>query len=110
MAARLVTTDHLRRLATVDKRSLFASATALIDSDEGIIQVPFRVVAETLAGRTKLTYCRLLYTREQFIEDGVIVGVKPRLIDGGDLDARLAVIADGLNEAITDEPAKEAGQ
>jgi hypothetical protein len=55
-------------------------------------------VSATFDGRTKLLYCRVLYNRGSFIEDGVIIGPKPRLTDGGDLDARLATIADGLND------------
>lgn len=93
-----VTADHLRRLATVDKRSLFADATALIDTEDGITQVPFRVVADVLDGNSRLRSCRLLYDRSQFIEDGVIAGAHPKTVDGGSLDARLAVLADGIND------------
>src|SRR5262245_42206238 len=93
-----VTAEHLRRLATVDKRSLFAGATTLIDTEEGVIQVPWCVVAKTLEGRTKLACCRLLYDRSQFIEDGVIIGASPRTLDGRDLDGWLAELATGINE------------
>ena len=93
-----VSADHLRRLATVDRRSLFADATTLIDTEDGVLQVPFRVVEAALDGRSKLTSCRLLYDRSQFIEDGVIAGKRPRTVDGGDLGARLGVIADGIND------------
>ena len=93
-----VTADHLRRLATVDKRSLFADATTLIDTEDGVLQVPFRVVEAALDGRSKLTSCRLLYDRSQFIEDGVRVGTRPRTVDGSDLDVRLGILADGINE------------
>jgi hypothetical protein len=88
----------LLRLATIDRSSLFAGADTLIDSDEGIIAVPFRVVEETLNNRTRLNLCRLLYSRSQFIEDGIAVGRTPRTIDGRDLGGRLAEIANGLNE------------
>lgn len=98
MTAHAVTAEHLRRLATIDKSSLFAGADTLIDCDEGIIAVPFRVVEETLNGRTRLTRCRLLYSRSQFTEDGITAGKEPRTIDGSDLDARLAEIAEGVNE------------
>jgi len=97
MTVHTVTPEHLRRLATVDKSSLFAGADTLIDSDEGIIAVPFRVVEEALNGRTRLRLCRLLYSRSQFIEDGIVVGREPRAL-AGDLEERLAVIAEGLNE------------
>lgn len=92
-----VTVEHLRRLATVDKRSLFADATTLIDTEDGVLQVPFRVVEAALDGRSKLACCRLLYDRSQFIEDGVIAGARPRAVDGGDFEVRLGVIADGVN-------------
>lgn len=98
MTVHTVTAEHLRRLATVDKSSLFSGADTLIDSGEGIIAAPFKVVAETLNGSTKLTLCRLLYSRSQFIEDGIAVGGYPCTIDGRDLDRLLAVIAAGLNE------------
>lgn len=55
--AHLVTADHLRRLATVDRRSLFAGADALIDAGDEIIRVPFSVVAAALEGRTRLACC-----------------------------------------------------
>ena len=93
-----VTAEHLRRLATVDKSSMFRDAGTLIDTEEGVTQVPFRVVEATLDGRTKLTHCRLLYDRSQFIEDGVVAGARPKTIDGSDLDVKLAVIAAGLND------------
>lgn len=99
MTKHLVTVDHLRRLATVDRSSLFRDASALIDTDEGIMQVPASVPQAVLAGRSNLTSCRLLYDRTLFIEDGVVIGKTPKTVDGGDLDARLAVIADGINDA-----------
>lgn len=102
MAARAVrhevTPDDLRTLATVDTRSLFRDATALIDSDEGIIQVPLRVVEAALAGQSRLQTCRLLYTRSQFQDDGIITGKVPRTMDPGrSLDERLADITEGIN-------------
>ena len=93
-----VTAEHLRRLATVDKSSMFRDAGTLIDTEEGVTQVPFRVVEATLDGQTTLAYCRLLYDRRQFIEDGVVAGARPRTVDGSDLDARLGVLADGIND------------
>ena len=105
-----VTVAHLRRLATVDKSSLFAGAGTLIDTEEGVLQVPFRVVADALDGSSKLTSCRLLYDRTEFADDGVIVGAKPRTADGSDLGARLAVIAAGLNEHDPDTSTKEQDQ
>jgi hypothetical protein len=93
-----VTVEDLRHLATIDKRSLFADADTLIDTEDGITQVPFRVVEAVLDGRSKLASCRLLYHRSQFIEDGVITGASPKAADGHDLDARLTVLADGINE------------
>jgi len=98
----VVTVEHLRRLATVDKSSLFADATALIETEEGITRVPFRDVVAALEGRSKLACCRLLYDRSQFIDDGIVMGANPKTIDGSDLTARLAVIADGLNEILAD--------
>ena len=92
-----VTAADLRAPATTDRRSLLRDAGTLIDCDEGIIRVPFRVVEETLGGRGRLTLRRLLYAREWFIDDGVLIGKTPRTADGGSLDERLAVIADGLN-------------
>ena len=51
-----VTAEHLRRLATVDKSSMFRDAGTLIDTEEGVTQVPFRVVEATLtAGRNSPT-------------------------------------------------------
>ena len=97
-----VTADHLRRLATVDKRSLFADATTLIDTEDGVLQVPFRVVEAALDGRSKLACCRLLYDRSQLIEDGVLAGTRPRTVDGGDLGVRLGVIANGINDDTPD--------
>ena len=55
-----VTVEHLRRLATIDRTSLLRDADTLIDSDEGIIAVPFGVVADALNGQSRLTLCRLL--------------------------------------------------
>jgi hypothetical protein len=98
-----VTAADLRALATTDRRSLLRDADTLIDCDEGIIRVPFRVVEETLAGRGRLTLCRLLYAREWFIDDGVLIGKTPRTTDGSSLDERLAVIADGLNAPVSQE-------
>lgn len=100
-----VTAEDLRALAAIDRRSLFRDADTLIDSDEGIIRVPFRVVEETLAGRGRLTLCRLLYAREHFIEDGIVIGKTLRTIDGSSLDERLTVIAIGLNAP--EDPAGE---
>ncbi len=65
---REVTAQDLRALAVTDRTSLLRDADTLIDSHEGITSVPFRVVTETLAGRARLTLCRLLYTRERFVE------------------------------------------
>ena len=93
-----VTAEHLRRLATVDKGSMFRDAGTLIDTEEGVTQVPFRVVEATLSGQTTLAHCRLLYDRRQFIEDGVVAGARPKTIDGSDLDAKLAMIAACLND------------
>lgn len=99
IAKHLVTVDQLRRLATVDRSSMFRDAGTLIDTEDGIMQVPMTVPQAVLDGRSKLTYCRLLYDRTQFIEDSVITGKTPKTVDGGDLDARLSVIADGINDA-----------
>ena len=71
-----VTADHLRRLATVDPDSMFRDADTLVLSDEGLTLVPFRVVSETLAGRTKFVH-RLLCTRGELRESGVEVGRRP---------------------------------
>jgi hypothetical protein len=90
----LVTVEHLRRLATVDRHSLLAGAAALIDTGDEISRVPFGVVTAALEGRTRLTCCRLLYTRGQFLDDGVAIGATPKTTDGSDLDARLAAMAD----------------
>jgi hypothetical protein len=102
-----VTVDDLRRLATVNRDSLFRDAGTLIDTEEGILAVPFRVVSDALIGQSRLQVCRLLYSRIQFIDDGVLTGAKPRTIDGSDLDVRLAVIADGINGTI---PPESGGQ
>ena len=40
----LVTIDHLRRLAMVNRSSLFADAMALIDTGDEITRVPFSEV------------------------------------------------------------------
>jgi hypothetical protein len=93
-----VTVEALRALATVDRKSLFRDATALVDCDEGVIAVPWKTVSAVLAGETRFTRFRLLYDRSTFAEDGVITGRAPRTIDRSDLDARLAVIADGIND------------
>lgn len=93
-----VTLEDLRDLATDDSRSLFRDATALIDSDQGILRVPLRVVEETLAGRSRLKTCRLLYLRGMFIDDGILAGRTPRTVDGRSLDERLADLAQGLND------------
>jgi len=92
-----VTIQHLRRLATTDKASLFADCGTLIDTEDGILAVPFRVVADALNGNSKLKSCRLLYDRTTFTEDGVVIGAEPVAADGSDLDERLAVIAAGIN-------------
>ena len=106
-----VTAEHLRRLATVDPQSMFRDADTLVLSDEGLTLVPFRVVSETLAGRTKFVH-RLLFTRGELTESGVVVGQRPRTMDGGDLDAKLAALAAELNDALaaSDEPAKGAAK
>jgi len=105
-----VTAEHLRRLATVDPKSMFRDADTLVLSDEGLTLVPFRVVSETLAGRTRFVH-RLLCTRGELTEMGIVVGRRPRTMDGSDLDARLAELAAELNESLTSgEPAKEAGR
>ena len=102
-----VTVEHLRRLATVDPDSMFRDADTLVLSDDGLTLVPFRVVSETLAGRTRFVH-RLLFTRSDLTEGGVVVGRHPRTMDGGDLDALLAVLAAELNDALADtDPAKE---
>lgn len=102
-----VTVEHLRWLATVDPQSMFRDADTLVLSDEGLTLVPFRVVSETLAGRTRFVH-RLLFTRSELRENGVVVGRHPRTMDGTDLDARLTVLAAELNDALTDtEPAEE---
>jgi hypothetical protein len=98
-----VTADHLRRLATVDRHSLFRDADTLIDSDEGVIAVPFKVVTDALAGNSRLKSCRLLYSRTCFIEDGIVIGGKPKTVDSSDdLDERLAEIAAGLNSPVAE--------
>jgi hypothetical protein len=102
-----VTVEHLRRLATIDKTSLFADAGTLIDTEEGVLHVPFRVVADALSGDSKLRSCRLLYDRSEFADDGVITGKTPKTVDGSDLDAALIVIADGLNDHDPDTTPKE---
>lgn len=94
----LVTVEHLRMLATLDRNSLFADAAALIDAGDEIIRVSFSVVTAALEGRTRLPCCRLLYARGQFIDDGVVTGATPKTTDGSDLGTRLAAIAAGLNE------------
>ncbi len=106
----LVTAGQLRRLATIDRRSLLADADALIDAGDGIITVPFSVVTAALEGRARLACCRLLYARGQFLDDGVITGATPRTTDGTDLDTRLAAIANGLNEILADTRTQAAGQ
>lgn len=100
----VVTAGDLRRLATLDEASLFRDADTLIDCGEGVIRVPLKVVEETLSGRTKFTSCRLLYSRGQFGDDGVVVGKKPRTSNGCDLDARLADLAAGINDCIAPGP------
>jgi hypothetical protein len=105
----LVTADNLRRLATVDRKSLFAGADALIDAGDEITRVPFSVVTAALEGRSSLACCRLLYARGQFLDDGVVIGATPRTADGTDLGARLAAIAGGLNEILADSRAQAAG-
>jgi hypothetical protein len=97
-----MTTGDLRRLATVDPGSLFRDADSLADTSEGIMIVPWRIVTATMEGRTRFTSFRLLYTRDQFTDDGVIIGKKPRTTDGIDLDDRLAVIAAGINASASD--------
>jgi hypothetical protein len=106
----LVTAEHLKRLATVDRKSLFAAADALIDAGDEITRVPFSIVTAALEGRTKLACCRLLYARGQFLDDGVVIGATPRTTDGTDLGTRLTAIADGLNEILADSRAQTAGQ
>jgi hypothetical protein len=96
-----VTVEHLRRLATVDPRSLFRDADTLVDSDEGITIVPFRLVTEALEGRGGFVH-RLLYHRSALAENGIQAGAHPRTLDGSDLDERLAGIAAGINEALAD--------
>lgn len=106
-----VAAEDLRRLATIDKHSLFRDATALVDTEDGIEQVTWNVVAAVLEGKSTLRYCRLLYSREQFTEDGVITGAKPRSADKNiSLDERLTSIASGINSGLpgshhTDEEA-----
>ncbi len=103
-----VTTAHLLRLATVDKRSLFRNATALVDTEDGIMQVPWHVVIAALEGRSKLRRCALLYMRDTFADDGIIAGATPKTADGSDLAARLAGIAAGLNAALAGGTEREA--
>lgn len=93
-----VTIEHLRHLATTRRNSLFADCGTLVDTEDGIIAVPFRVVSAALTGTSKLASCRLLYDRSTFIDDGVIIGAQPKTVDGSDLNARLAAIADGIND------------
>jgi hypothetical protein len=107
MADVTVTADHLRRLATVDPDSMFRDADTLVLSDEGLTLVPFRVVSETLAGRTRFVH-RLLCTRGELAEMGVVAGRRPRTMDGSDLDARLVVLAAELNELLAVEPEEAA--
>lgn len=104
MSTPTVTVEHLRQLATVDPKSLFRDADTLVLSDEGLTLVPFRVVSETVAGRTKFVH-RMLCTRSELRESGVEVGARPRLMDGGDLDARLAELAAELNDALEESDA-----
>lgn len=96
-----VTVEHLRRLATVDPKSLFRDADTLVLSEEGITIVPFRVVSETLAGQAAFVR-RLLLHRSELRESGVQVGRRPKRFDGGNLDDRLAEIAAGLNEVLAE--------
>lgn len=93
-----VTIEDLRRFAAVDQRSLFRDCASLIDCEGGIIAVRSHVVSGTLDGKTRYEWFPLLYSRETFIEDGIIIGKAPRTIGGSDLDAKLAEIAAGLNE------------
>ena len=92
-----VTAQDLRALAVTDRTSLLRDADTLVDSDEGIILSRSEWSRKPLAGRGRLTLCRLLYTRERFVEDGILIGKTPRTIDGSSLDERLADIAAGLN-------------
>ena len=103
-----VTAEHLRRLATVDRESMFRDADTLVLSDEGVTLVPFRVVSETLAGRTKFVH-RLLFSRSELRESGVEVGTRPRTMDGSDLDVRLAELAVELNELLADNEHEDRG-
>lgn len=98
-----VTVEHLRHLATTCRNSLFADCGTLVDTEDGIITVPFRVVTAALSGESKLASCRLLYDRSMFIEDGIITGPRPKTVDGSDLDARLAIIAAGINDQQGDQ-------
>jgi hypothetical protein len=97
-----VTAEHLRRLATVDRLGLFRDADTLVLSTEGgIMQVPLGVVEATLEGRSSFVI-RMLYSRGQFADDGVITGRNPRAADGRDLDAFLASFAACLNDTQAD--------
>lgn len=97
----IVTVEHLRRLATAKPESLFRDADTLVLSDEGITIVPFRIVSDTLAGRTQFVH-RLLLHRAELAESGVQTGRRPKTFDGGSLDDRLAEIAAGLNEVLAE--------
>jgi hypothetical protein len=106
MSRTTVTAGDLRRLATVDSKSLFRDADTLVLSEEGITIVPFKFVADALSGHNKFVH-RLLLSRSELADSGIEAGAKPKTFDGSDLDARFADIAAVLNEAIAETTESE---
>jgi hypothetical protein len=104
-----VTAEDLRRLITVEPRSLFRDADTLVVSDDGVVTVPFRVVSATLSGETRFVH-RVLTTRAELAEVGVVSGRHPRTNDGSDLDERLAELARGLTDDLNEPADKQPGQ
>jgi hypothetical protein len=94
----VVTAGHLLRLATAGAGGLFSPEDTLIDCEYGILQVPFRVVQDAFDGESALRWCRLLYNRGAFGDDGIVTGARPRTADGSSLQDRLAGIAEYLSE------------
>ena len=106
MSRTTVTAEDLRRLATVDRTSLFREADTLVLSEEGITIVPFTLVSDSLSGRSRFVH-RLLFSRTEFADAGIQAGPHPKTFDGSDLDVRLARIAAELNEAIAETTESE---
>jgi hypothetical protein len=102
VSALAVSAGHLRRLATVDRSSLFRDADTLVLSTEGITRVPLAAVVAALEGRSSFVL-RVLYTRGQFADDGIVPGKAPRAIGPVSLDERLEDIAAFLTGTLADE-------